>query len=102
MSQVDAKPRVTLRRIPLKGQTLSEGNVAKGTDPRSTTSRRVALGATPTSGLARERFARTFADVMSGRFGGRWTVEWEGGASSLTLDRDGRSLTGKVLGTSPR
>lgn len=27
---------------------------------------------------ARERFARTFADVMSGRFGGRWTVEWEG------------------------
>lgn len=27
---------------------------------------------------ARERFARTFADVLSGRFGGRWAVEWEG------------------------
>ena len=22
--------------------------------------------------------ARTFADVLSGRFGGRWAVEWEG------------------------
>ena len=30
------------------------------------------------SAEARERFARTFADVLSGRFGGRWTVEWEG------------------------
>lgn len=27
---------------------------------------------------ARERFARTFADVLSGRFGGSWAVEWEG------------------------
>jgi hypothetical protein len=26
---------------------------------------------------ARERFARTFADVLSERFGGRWAVEWE-------------------------
>lgn len=26
---------------------------------------------------ARERFARTFADVLSGRFGGSWAVEWE-------------------------
>lgn len=26
---------------------------------------------------ARDRFARTFADVLSGRFGGRWAVEWE-------------------------
>lgn len=34
----------------------------------------------PGSGTAeaRERFARTFADVLSGRFGGRWAVEWEG------------------------
>jgi hypothetical protein len=29
------------------------------------------------SAEARERFARTFADVLSGRFGGRWAVEWE-------------------------
>jgi hypothetical protein len=34
----------------------------------------------PTAGTeeARERFARTFADVLSGRFGGRWTIEWKG------------------------
>jgi hypothetical protein len=38
---------------------------------------------------ARERFARTFADVLSGRFGGRWSVEWEGAnRPSLTPDRD--------------
>lgn len=35
---------------------------------------------------ARERFARTFADVMSGRFGGRWTVEW-GGRDRLPLGK---------------
>lgn len=39
---------------------------------------------------ARERFARTFADVMSGRFGGRWTVEWEGG-DRFPLARDRES-----------
>jgi hypothetical protein len=26
---------------------------------------------------ARAQFARTFADVLSGRFGGRWSVEWD-------------------------
>jgi hypothetical protein len=26
--------------------------------------------------LARSRFSRTFADVLSGRFGGHWSVEW--------------------------
>jgi len=36
---------------------------------------------------ARERFARTFSDVMSGRFGGRWTVEWEDGHGSSPLSR---------------
>lgn len=45
---------------------------------------------------ARERFARTFADVLSGRFGGRWAVEWEGAdRSPLTSDRDGRLFTGE-------
>jgi hypothetical protein len=40
---------------------------------------------------ARERFARTFADVLSGRFGGRWTVEWEGAdRPPLLPNRDGR------------
>lgn len=30
------------------------------------------------SEAARSQFARTFADVLSGRFGGRWVVEWKG------------------------
>lgn len=39
---------------------------------------------------ARERFARTFADVLSGRFGGNWAVEWEGAdhPASPSSDRD--------------
>lgn len=37
---------------------------------------------------ARERFARTFADVLSVRFGGRWAVEWQDAERSpLDLDR---------------
>jgi hypothetical protein len=28
---------------------------------------------------ARSQFARTFEDVLSGRFGGRWSVEWNRG-----------------------
>lgn len=27
--------------------------------------------------VARSQFSRTFADVLSGRFGGRWSVEWK-------------------------
>lgn len=38
---------------------------------------------------ARERFARTFADVLSGRFGGSWSVEWEG-ADRAALPPDER------------
>jgi hypothetical protein len=34
--------------------------------------------ASPSSQLARRQFSRTFADVLSGRFGGRWSVEWPG------------------------
>lgn len=42
---------------------------------------------------AREQFARTFADVLSGRFGGRWSVEWEGAdRAPLAADRNGRTL----------
>lgn len=37
---------------------------------------------------ARERFARTFADVLSVRFGGRWAVEWQDAERPpLGLDR---------------
>lgn len=27
--------------------------------------------------VARSQFSRAFADVLSGRFGGRWSVKWE-------------------------
>jgi len=27
--------------------------------------------------VARSQFSRTFADVLSGRFGGRWSIEWK-------------------------
>jgi hypothetical protein len=46
--------------------------------------------------LARTQFSRTFADVLSGRFGGRWSVEWErAGRSSLPSDRDGQPFVGE-------
>ncbi len=48
--------------------------------------------------VARGQFSRTFADVLSGRFGGRWTVDWEGARSPLASDRDERSFTDKVGG----
>lgn len=41
-------------------------------------SRRRAVRPAGGDAAAREQFARTFADVLSGRFGGRWTVEWKG------------------------
>lgn len=28
--------------------------------------------------VARDQFARTFADVLSRRYGGHWSVEWHG------------------------
>jgi hypothetical protein len=45
---------------------------------------------------ARERFSRTFTDILSDRFGGQWSVEWEGpNRSTLAPSRDGRSLSGE-------
>jgi hypothetical protein len=32
--------------------------------------------------IARSQFSRAFADVLSGRFGGRWSVEWKHGEHS--------------------
>jgi hypothetical protein len=46
--------------------------------------------------LARDRFARTFADVLSGRYGGRWVVEWERpDRPALSSDGDGRTVPGE-------
>jgi hypothetical protein len=52
--------RVTVRRLPAAARQAAAGK-ASG---RS-------------AALARSRFDRTFADVLTGRFGGSWTVQWE-------------------------
>lgn len=44
---------------------------------------------------ARERFSRTFADVLSGRFGGRWTVEWEGAGRATVSSDPGEQPVGE-------
>ena len=67
-----------------------------GSSARRSTKARSASKPPSGTGEARERFARTFADVLSGRFGGRWSVEWEGAdRAALPTDRNGRSVTGK-------
>lgn len=46
--------------------------------------------------VARDQFARTFADVLSGRFGGRWSVEWKGAdRPPLPALGDRRALPGE-------
>lgn len=45
---------------------------------------------------ARSQFARTFADVLAGRFGGSWSVDWDGAnGAALPPRRDGRAFAGK-------
>jgi hypothetical protein len=50
--------------LPLRCLPVSARQVASRTAGRSTT-------------VARSQFSRTFADVLSGRFGGNWSVEWK-------------------------
>jgi hypothetical protein len=46
--------------------------------------------------VARDQFARTFADVLSGRFGGSWSVEWQrANRPPAPSHRNRRSLTGE-------
>lgn len=46
--------------------------------------------------VARDQFARTFEDVLSNRFGGRWSVEWKRADRSLsTANGDRRTFSGK-------
>ena len=72
---------------PRKGMAAALNPSAKPIGSKGAKRRHVVRRAGGTA-EARERFARTFADVMSGRFGGRWTVEWEGpDASPLGSNR---------------
>jgi hypothetical protein len=46
--------------------------------------------------LARSQFSRTFADVLSGRFGGRWSVEWKrADRSASSPDGNRRTFAGE-------
>jgi hypothetical protein len=45
--------------------------------------------------VARLQFSRTFADVLSGRFGGRWSVEWERTNSIPPSSENRRPFTGE-------
>lgn len=45
---------------------------------------------------ARKQFSRTFADVLAGRFGGSWSVEWQGAnRSAASTNRDRRAFSGE-------
>lgn len=86
MSRVQAKQRGPLKRIPLKGQARPRRSGAEGSTP----------GPPRTNELARAQFARTFADILSRRYGGRWSVEWkDADDSALAANRDGRPLAGE-------
>jgi len=71
---------------PKKGRAVALNPSAKPIAGEGAKRRPVVRPAGGTS-EARERFARTFADVMSGRFGGRWAVEWKGMDRPLTPDQ---------------
>lgn len=79
MSATEERTGPVLRQLPLSAKKAVADKIAA----RSAT-------------VARDQFARTFADVLSGRFGGRWDVEWEGtDRPALPADRDGRTFAGE-------
>lgn len=59
MSVTERRRGLELRRLPPSARRAATGKAAE----RS-------------AEVARSQFSRTFADVLSGRFGGRWSVEW--------------------------
>ena len=59
MSVTERRRGLALRRLPPSARTAVAGKAAE----RSVE-------------VARSQFSRTFADVLSGRFGGHWSVEW--------------------------
>jgi hypothetical protein len=61
MNRTETRGQLELRRLPTAARKAAAEKAAE---------RR-------TSEFARSQFSRTFADVLSGRFGGRWSVEWK-------------------------
>lgn len=70
MSVTERRDRLALQRLPPSARTAAAGKTAE----RS-------------AEVARSRFSRAFADVLSGRFGGRWSVEWGRSKSSRETGR---------------
>lgn len=93
VSSVKEAPRVALKRLPLSSREVAKQKGIGG----STVRRRPPAGKAADPGnVARSQFARTFADVLSGRFGGRWDVEWQGAnRPALPTDGDGRAFASK-------
>lgn len=60
MSVSERRRGLALRRLPPDARRAAADKAAERSDA-----------------VARSRFSRAFADVLSGRFGGRWSVEWE-------------------------
>ena len=76
MSVTENRRGLTLKRLPPSARTVAAGKMAE----RS-------------AEVARSQFSRAFADVLSGRFGGRWSVEWQReDRSSVSEDRKGGAL----------
>lgn len=79
MSTTEQRSLPTLRRLPASARKAAAEKAAERN-----------------ARTARAQFSRTFADVLSGRFGGRWDVEWEGAdRPALPAHRDGRTFAGE-------
>jgi hypothetical protein len=80
MSRTETSRQLELRRLPATARKAAAEKVAE---------RR-------THELARARFSRTFADVLSGRFGGRWSVDWKRADRAATSpDGNRRTFAGE-------
>ena len=80
MNRAEARAQLELRRLPAAARKVVAERAAEKREVE----------------LARSRFSRTFADVLSGRFGGRWSVEWKrADRSTSPPNRNGRAFPGE-------
>lgn len=79
VSPADRQTKSPLRKLPATARTAAREKAAERRGRQ-----------------ARDQFSRTFADVLSGRYGGRWVVQWERpDRAPLSPDRDRRSVSGE-------
>jgi hypothetical protein len=80
MNRTETRGQLELRQLPAAARKAAAEKVAER----------------KTSQLARSQFSRTFADVLSGRLGGRWSVEWKrADRSASSPDGNGRAFSGE-------